>query len=115
MQSEEDKLELISDYELAILMRHHRFVPPFAGFFFGTTEELEGLYYLPDQCRVCQEEEVSVGVGREAKENRYQQFISSVPLQRVVISTLHRVMTLHEERKIPFTPKEKHCSGKRGV
>ena len=58
---------------------------------------------------------MSVSVGREAKENRYQQFISSVPLQRVVISTLHRVMTLHEERKIRFTPKEKHCSGKRGV
>ena len=52
------ELELISDYELAILIKHHRFILPFAGFFYGTSEVLQGLYYLPGQCRVCQEEEV---------------------------------------------------------
>lgn len=59
VRSEEDKLELINDYELSILIRHYRFIPPLAGFYFSTSSELEGLYYLPDQCRVCQEEEVS--------------------------------------------------------
>ena len=42
---------------------------------------------------------------------RYQQLISSFPLQHIVISKLGRVLTLHEERKIRFTPKPHHCEG----
>ena len=52
--------------------------------------------------------------GCNLQEEQYQQFISTKPLQRVVISTLHRVLTLHEERKIRFTPKERHCLEKWG-
>ena len=27
-------------------------------FFYGSTEVLKGLYYMPDHCSICQEEEV---------------------------------------------------------
>ena len=57
-KNSETEVEIVADFELAVLVEHHTFTTPFSGFFYGSTEVLKGLYYMPDHCSICQEEEV---------------------------------------------------------